>query len=67
MVLEILSNIDDKEVNVAAEELLQRASFHIFIAEDMTDAIRDGMNAEKNFHKTLTDGRVVWLALEHNN
>ena len=48
MVLDVLSNCDDEEVNAAARELLQLASFSIFIAEDYRDAIRDGMNAKKN-------------------
>ena len=64
MVLDVLSNCDDEEVNAAAKELLQLASFSIFIAEDFKDAIRDGMNAKKNLNKTLSDGRVVWLALK---
>lgn len=64
MVLDILSNCDDEEVNAAARELLQLASFNIFIAEDLKDAIRDGMNVDKNLNKTLSDGRVVWLALK---
>lgn len=64
MDLDILSNCDDEEVNAAARELLQLASFSIFIAEDLKDAIRDGMNVDKNLNKTLSDGRVVWLALK---
>lgn len=56
-------NYGDKELESAICHLLDKVKQEIFIAEDEKDAISDGFDKTKNFHTILTDGRVVWLAL----
>ena len=51
---------DDTEVISAVAEITEKLVDKIFIAEDMTDAYRDGF--EGGIHKVLSDGRVVWVA-----
>lgn len=50
---------DDTEVISAVAEITEKLVDKIFIAEDMTDAYRDGF--EGGIHKVLSDGRVVWV------
>ena len=52
--------MDDTELIGAVAEITQKLVDKIFIAEDMTDAVRDGYDG--GIHKVLTDGRVVWVA-----
>jgi hypothetical protein len=51
---------DDTEVISAVAEITEKLVDKIFIAEDMTDAYRDGF--EGGIHKVLSDGRVVWFS-----
>lgn len=51
---------DDTEVISAVAEITEKLVDKIFIAEDMTDAYRDGF--EGGIHKVLSDGRVVWVS-----
>lgn len=51
---------DDTEVISAVAEITEKLVDKIFIAEDMTDAVRDGYDG--GIHKVLSDGRVVWVS-----
>ena len=51
---------DDTEVISAVAEITEKLVDKIFIAEDMTDAYRDGF--EGGIYKVLSDGRVVWVS-----
>lgn len=51
---------DDTEVISAVAEITEKLVDKIFIAEDVTDAYRDGF--EGGIHKVLSDGRVVWVS-----
>lgn len=52
--------MDDTELIAAVSEITEKLVDMIYVAEDMTDAIRDGY--EGGIHKVLSDGRVVWVA-----
>ena len=51
---------DDMELIAAVSEITEKLVDKIYVAEDMTDAIRDGYDG--GIHKVLSDGRVVWVA-----
>ena len=52
--------MDDMELIAAVSEITEKLVDKIYVAEDMTDAVRDGYDG--GIHKVLSDGRVVWVA-----
>ena len=52
--------MDDTELIAAVAEITEKLVDKIYVAEDMTDAVRDGYDG--GIHKVLTDGRVVWVS-----
>ena len=51
--------MDDTELISAVSEITGKLVDKIYVAEDMTDAVRDGYDG--GIHKVLSDGRVVWV------
>lgn len=58
--MKISQCLDDTELISAVSEITGLLVDKIYIAEDMTDAYRDGF--EGGIHKVLSDGRVVWVS-----
>ena len=52
--------MDDTELIAAVAEITEKLVDKIYVAEDMTDAVRDGYDG--GIHKVLSDGRVVWVS-----